>query len=179
MKRFLPVFATLLFFSPLAAEAQTSCATGDIDCFIREETVRIQQRPESGWSLIKRANLYKDKKSFDLAIADYNRALVVKDPTISDGHFEDMVYNYRGDAYFQKRDYDNAIKDLTTPINRGSNWEDLFFKRGNAYFEKLNFDGALKDFDRVEKIFADKGRRPRCPRTSFSNVDEPNWVRKT
>ena len=116
--RFLFLFCIVSLFPAIKAAGQTSCASGDIDCLIREETVKIQQQPNAGLYLMSRANLYKRKKAFDLAIADYNQALVIKEPTIPTGHFEDMIYNYRGDAYFQKGDYDNAIRDFTTLIDQ-------------------------------------------------------------
>lgn len=64
-------------------------------------------------------------------------------------------YALRGVAWLAKREYDNAIKDLSEGIRLAPNNSSFFTMRGKAYYGKHLYDAALADF--TEAIRLDPG----------------------
>ena len=62
------------------------------------------------------------------------------------------AYINRGNAYFEKGQYDQAISDYTKAleINPRDAW--AYFDRGNAYFEKGEYDKAWEDMHKAQAL---------------------------
>jgi tetratricopeptide (TPR) repeat protein len=67
----------------------------------------------------------------------------------SDGNMTAAGYNKRGDAYYNKSQYDLAIKDFDRAINLNQNYADAYYNRGWAYLDSGNYEKALNDFNKT------------------------------
>ena len=59
------------------------------------------------------------------------------------------VYNYRGFLYSQRGDYERAISDYTQAIRQNTNYTDALFNRAFAYGKKEDYEKAIDDYTRV------------------------------
>jgi len=117
--------------------------------------------------------------SYDLAIAEYNRAISLKgdytDAYISrgnarrrsgnqDGAIDDYsralrlkngnadVHNYRGFVYTQKGDYNRAVEDYTQAIRNKDDYGDAYYNRAYVYSKQGKWDLAIADYTQVIKL---------------------------
>jgi tetratricopeptide (TPR) repeat protein len=61
----------------------------------------------------------------------------------------------KGDEYFQKKDYNNAIKAYTEVIKRDSSNLNAYVSRGNSYSQIKNYDAAIADFNFIANEIPD------------------------
>lgn len=87
-----------------------------------------------------RANYYRDKRLFDLALQDYNRAIELKA-----GH---GTYNSRAKLFFNKNEDQKALIDYNKAIEMAPDKAEYYINRGAAYAKLGNLDLAIKDFDK-------------------------------
>ena len=99
----------------------------------------VQQSPQPA----ELANLYNSRgltqaanRSYDAAIADYDRAL----EQVPD--YRPALYN-RAIAYGKKRDFDRAIADYDHAIVVDPNHSAQYFGRAYAYSQKRDLDHAI------------------------------------
>jgi tetratricopeptide (TPR) repeat protein len=85
---------------------------------------------------------HKFKGEYDLALEDYNQAILLN-PSFAN------AYNNRGVIYRLKSDYDRAIKDYDEAIWLDSNIPAFFYNRAIAYSDKEDYGRAIGDFDAV------------------------------
>jgi tetratricopeptide (TPR) repeat protein len=85
---------------------------------------------------------HKFKGEYDLALEDYDQAILLK-PSFAN------AYNNRGVLYRLKRDYDHAITDYDEAIWLDSNVPAFFYNRAIAYADKEDYGPAIADFDAV------------------------------
>ena len=76
---------------------------------VSNETVAIEEAPESAETCISRAVLYYSKGKYDQAISDYTKAIEIKPGDAK------TFYN-RGNAYNAKGQFDEAISDYIKAI---------------------------------------------------------------
>ena len=57
------------------------------------------------------------------------------------------AYNNRGNAYFNKGDYDRAIADYTQAIRLDPNDAVAYNSRGNVYYNKRDYNRAIADYE--------------------------------
>jgi lipoprotein NlpI len=62
-----------------------------------------------------------------------------------------IIFNNRGLAYYNKKNYDRAIEDYAQVIRLAPNDADSFYRRGLSYFEKNDYSRAIQDFDEALK----------------------------
>jgi len=82
------------------------------------------------------------KREFDLAIADYDRAIALN-PEFAE------AYNYRGKAYFQKGDHDAAMPDLDRAIALNPEYAGAYANRGLVLGWEGKKERAAADFREV------------------------------
>ena len=82
---------------------------------------------------------------YDLAIADFNRALEL-DPDYAE------AYSNRGLTYDSKGEYERAIKDYNTAIELSPHFAEAYNNRGMAYAENGEHDQALQDFSKAIEL---------------------------
>jgi tetratricopeptide (TPR) repeat protein len=91
---------------------------------------------------LDRGNAYLNKGQYDLAMADFNKAIEI-DPKFA------KAYNNRGDAYEKKGQYDLAIADFTKAIEVDPKFAFGYAFRGFAYGHKGQYDQAIADYVRA------------------------------
>jgi tetratricopeptide (TPR) repeat protein len=84
---------------------------------------------------------YLEKKEYDLAISEFNKALEIYPVSAA-------TYNNRGFAYAKKGRYDLAISDFTKALKIEPNGPQPYYNRGITYVIKGQFDIALLDLNK-------------------------------
>ncbi|NEQ71547.1 MAG: tetratricopeptide repeat protein [Symploca sp. SIO2D2] len=96
-----------------------------------------------------------EAEDYDGAIARFTKALafvpdaeqaIVKDTAI------DALYLYRGVAYYEKGELDQAITDFNLTLKINSEYAEAYYNRGLAYYRKGELDQAITDFTQVLQI---------------------------
>jgi len=89
-----------------------------------------------------RGCLYKKKKEWDSAIADFSKAILY-DPNDAEYYYE------RGVAYSEKKEWDSAIADFSKAISYEPNDPRFYHHRGLIYSVKKEWDSAIADFSKA------------------------------
>lgn len=63
-----------------------------------------------------------------------------------------LDYYDRGNAAYQKRNYEQAIEYFTQGIKKNSNFSKLYINRGNSRYNLNDYEGALADYNESIKI---------------------------
>lgn len=88
---------------------------------------------------------YLEDENYDLAIAEYTKAIDL-DPTLA------SLYYNRGVAYGHKSNYDLAIADYSKSIELDPEYVDAFINRGIAYSSTGDYDQAFHDFNKAIEL---------------------------
>jgi len=64
------------------------------------------------------------------------------------------VYNNRGVAKVHEGDFDSAVKDFTSALDRNPGYADAFKNRGIARQKQGDYDAAIADFNRALRLDA-------------------------
>jgi len=102
---------------------------GDFDKSITEETIAISIDSTKADYFANRGWAKFQLKQFDIALSDFNKALVIKP--------NETIRANRGMCYFEMREFRSAINDFTQVINASPNSRDIIYQRGLA-FKKIN-----------------------------------------
>jgi tetratricopeptide (TPR) repeat protein len=94
--------------------------------------------------LARQGNDLVGNGNYDEAIRVASEAIAF-DPKYGYG----VAYLIRGTAYLAKRDYDQAIKDLTEAIQLKPQYAEAYFFRGEAYANKANLDQVSKNYANI------------------------------
>jgi tetratricopeptide (TPR) repeat protein len=65
------------------------------------------------------------------------------------------AYCNRALAYMEKSDYDNALNDLTTGIQKDARLPLCYFVRGNLYSKKEDYQKAIEDYTQALQLKPD------------------------
>ena len=93
----------------------------------------------------ERGRAYRCKAEYELAIADYTKAIEIAPEFVS-------AYCDRGHAYTEKGEYDLAIADWTKVIETDPSWVGGYHYRGQAYTKKGEYERAILDYTKVIEI---------------------------
>ena len=122
----------------------TSLADRD-DRALNDYNEAIRLEPNAVSSLLNRSQIYIQRRDYDRAIADVNRAF---EGGLSD-YGKRVGYRERGQAYQAKGDNDRAIVDYTNSLQLDADNYATLTLRGNAYFANGDLDRAIADYDQM------------------------------
>lgn len=88
---------------------------------------------------------YLEKRQYDKAILDFNKALKMNPA-------DAYAYHNRGRAYGEQGQYDLAISDYTEALEMNPRYGDAYFHRGLAYHAKGQYDRAISDYTKALEI---------------------------
>ncbi len=122
-------------------------------CHVWKDSTRLwndvlRNNPNILLAYIDRGTAFLNKREYDRAIYDYNRALGMNpsDEKVS------SIYNNRGNANAGKGLYDQAISDFSKALEMNPKYEVAYSNRGNAYYVKRLYDQAISDFNKALEI---------------------------
>ncbi|MBD2388613.1 serine protease [Cylindrospermum sp. FACHB-282] len=92
-----------------------------------------------------RGSLYHDQKKWDLALADYTKAIAIN------SEYASAYYN-RGNLYHDQKKWDLALADYTKAIAINPEYASAYYNRGNLYNDQKKWDLALVDFTKAIAI---------------------------
>jgi SpoVK/Ycf46/Vps4 family AAA+-type ATPase len=62
------------------------------------------------------------------------------------------TYYHKGNAYYEKGDYDKAIENYNMAIVLNPAFAEAYFNRGLSYYNKKDFDKAISDYNRAAEL---------------------------
>jgi tetratricopeptide (TPR) repeat protein len=117
----------------------------------------INANPLNADNYIQRGLLEMKMKNIDLALKDYNKAIVLN-PSAG------AAYVNRADAYLALKDYDGALKDANKSVELNSKDDNAYMVRGNIKTANKDYKNAIKDYTsgiainpKNAKLFAYRG----------------------
>ena len=100
-------------------------------------------KPGAKEYLLSRGICHLNNGDADRAIGDLNQ-FIAENPNWVAGYFN------RGNAYFQKHEFDLAIADYDEALRHRPNGpQDIIWNRGNAHAEKREYRQAIADYDQA------------------------------
>jgi tetratricopeptide (TPR) repeat protein len=108
-------------------------------------TNRIRANPGGSSNYIWRANVWKIRKEYDIALADYNEAMRL-DPG------EALTYSNRAGIWLVKKEYDKALADCNEAIRLDPGFAHVYGNRGDAWRVKKEYDKALADYSEAIRL---------------------------
>ena len=135
----------------------TETIYNDLHGFIRNQDIHGEAYTEfyRGFASHNRADEAKTPErkhqEYETAITHYTNAIELKPDFVN-------VYNNRGNAYADKGELDNAIKDYNKAIQliqRPSDLASAHNNRGSAYVDKGELDNAIKDYNKAVQLNPD------------------------
>lgn len=144
-----------------------------------------EQNPRTAQAYFNRGSAYLQEQKYDLAIADYTKAIAL-DPKFSSAYFnrgvsykkkeqytqaladyakvvqfepkDADVYKNQGIVYEILKNYDQAILNYTKAIEfGGKKYSDLYIARGNIYLNNMEkLDLALADYNTAIRLFPEQ-----------------------
>jgi|SRR5271157_5624868 len=108
------------------------------------DPTRITKEIPQGYMLSAKGHndrgiMYSEKGEYDLALAEFNKALEISPHSAE-------TYNNRGIAYSRKRAYDHAIADFTKALELNPNSVKAYYNRAIIYVVEGHVNFALLDF---------------------------------
>ncbi len=96
-------------------------------------------------SLYNRGNIYLKQGKWDLALADYNQALQIKNDV-------PQIHNNRGIVLLNQHDFSSAIDSFSKAVILQPNFFDAYNNRGYVFLQENRLDEALNDFNKALEI---------------------------
>lgn len=114
---------------------------GQFDNAIPELDQAIESDPQFALAYNDRGYAYLHRQGYDLAIADFSKALKLKK--------HPHAYHNRGIAYRHKGQYDDAISDQSKALELNPMKAEPYYERGVAYLQNRKNDKAIDDFEQA------------------------------
>jgi uncharacterized caspase-like protein len=96
---------------------------------------------------------YQKSNEYQNAIADYNYTEAIS----LDREYALAYYN-RGNAYFNLKEYQNAMADYTEAISRNSGYALAYYNRGLVKSDLGDKQGAIADFEKAAELYQKQGK---------------------
>jgi tetratricopeptide (TPR) repeat protein len=148
--------AALGFGMAVAAAQDTEVCRGragdPIAACTRVITATKSTRAQVGDAYINRGQHYYERKDYDRAIADFNRAIPLKPKWLQ------MAYGNRGNAYYAKDEDDKAIDSYDKAIAIDPQYSSALTARGMLYEKAGSIERARADYQAAlaaKSIFED------------------------
>ena len=93
-----------------------------------------------------RGDAHTQQGRYKAAIRDYSKVLELDSSEIA------SVHANRGLCYFNLRNYDDAILDISEAITLGVNDEDIYCFRAYAYIQLSKYDDASADYSKALEV---------------------------
>jgi tetratricopeptide (TPR) repeat protein len=71
---------------------------------------------------------------------------------ITDTDKDPWTYITEGNDFFEKKDYDSAVKIYTKAIQLDPRFADAYYARGNARYDKKEYDKAIEDYNKAIEL---------------------------
>lgn len=117
---------------------------------IENFTKAIAFDPENASAYANRGHIYREKSQWDLAMADYNRAIEIT-PKLSG-----RIYFNRGNIYEMRGEFESALADYDMAIERRSSFSIAYFQRGKIYYKQEKWLDGIADFEKVIQLKPDE-----------------------
>ena len=105
----------------------------------------IKKYPTQGYGWFARGNSMNEKKNFQAALRDFNKAGML-------GCNDADLFMNRGIAEANLGDFTNAITDFSTTIQHSPGYPIAFCNRGTAYDKIGKFDSSIADYNKAIKL---------------------------
>ena len=92
-----------------------------------------------------RADSYRNKKEWDRALADINKAVQLNPKNRRN-------YYIRGLLFYDQDNYDRAIPEFSQAIRIDPKYDEAYYYRGRSYFLKKEYKSAIPDFTESTKL---------------------------
>ena len=92
-----------------------------------------------------RADSYRNKKEWDRALADINKAVQLNPKNRRN-------YYIRGLIFYDQDNYDRAIPEFGQAIRIDPKYDEAYYYRGRSYFLKKEYKSAIPDFTESIKL---------------------------
>ncbi len=102
----------------------------------------IQLDPKPGYYYIHRATAYLDKKDYQKALPDLDKAIASLTNSFN-------AYNLRGLAYDGLDKQSQAMADFNQAISINPGYAEAYSNRGFVFFENKEYAKALKDYEKA------------------------------
>ena len=126
---------------PHPVKDSTKPSTGKVDTSLQIEKVNLVTAEE----YMQRGTAFYNKNNFDLAVADFTRAIKIEPKSA-------RAYLQRGLAYSGKGEQDNAFADFAKAVEVDPNFEEGYYVRGQVYANKNKLDAAVSDYTKAVQI---------------------------
>ncbi len=124
----------------------------------------VEMYPQNYYGYMLRGFIYSEKRNYQAAILDYTKAIEIikkvkdKDKT----QFNDnnaWLHLYRGKAYMQLDECENAINDYNVCITEHLEriYPEVYILRGGTYAQMGDKENAKKDLVKFKELTVHKG----------------------
>lgn len=114
---------------------------GDLEQALEYYTKSINLKPYA-YLYLNRGNIYLKDHKYQLAIADYNKAIELS-PSMAN------IYNNRGNVYLNIKEYELALKDFNRALFLEPNFTQPLMNIGIIYGYKKEHQNALRYFEKA------------------------------
>jgi tetratricopeptide (TPR) repeat protein len=107
---------------------------------------------KNGEAYNSRGISYHNQGKYELAIADFNKAIELKYDPVS------VRFYSRGECHESLGDYKAAIKDYNEAIRLDPNYADAYYNRGNTFSKQGEKQLAIKNYQKAAELYQKQGK---------------------